>query len=302
MYAWIAGFYGALLSIMNMMNGQLSGIYGNWGATVIIHTLGLLCVLPLAFSWAKRRRKAPWYLYGGGFMGIVTVMFVNLSIGVVGVTINLVLMLLGQVVCAAVFDHFGLFSFPKLRLNRLKVIAILVIAIGCACMVIWSEQAHIQGDHTLLAVLLSLGSGFSIVFARTSNARLGHLAGIGHSTLMNYVTGLAGSLVLFALVANFRLAAPIPSPDAPWWVYFGGPLGMVGIILINLATMKIPAVQLSVIIFLGQIASGMVIDALFARFSLGMLLGGVVVGAGLWLNILADRKGTIARGEDHQPA
>ena len=41
MYGILGGLYGALLSIMNLMNAQLSAIYGNWAATVMIHLVGL---------------------------------------------------------------------------------------------------------------------------------------------------------------------------------------------------------------------------------------------------------------------
>lgn len=291
MFGWIAGIYGALLSVMNTMNGRLAAAYGNWGATVLIHILGLACVLPFAFTWGRRREKAPWYLYGGGLIGVVTVMFVNGAIGVLGVTMNLVLMLLGQVISSAVLDHFGWLEVPLHRMNRMKGLAILVIAAGCFLMVVWSGNEGAAPGGSPWAVAVSLASGVTMVLARLSNARLGQRAGVGYSTVMNYVTGLAGSLILFALVANFRLTAPLPAPGVPWWVYFGGPLGMVGIILINLATPKLPSVQLSVIIFLGQITSGMVIDFFSGLFSPGMLVGSLLVGLGLYLNILSDRRG-----------
>ena len=32
MYAVLGGIYGALLSVMNLFNAQLSAVYGNWAA------------------------------------------------------------------------------------------------------------------------------------------------------------------------------------------------------------------------------------------------------------------------------
>ena len=66
MYAVLGGIYGALLSVMNLFNAQLSAVYGNWGSTVMIHAVGLLVLLPLAFTWGRPKGHAPWYLYGGG--------------------------------------------------------------------------------------------------------------------------------------------------------------------------------------------------------------------------------------------
>lgn len=43
MYAVLGGIYGALLSVMNLFNAQLSAVYGNWGSTVMIHAVGRWC-------------------------------------------------------------------------------------------------------------------------------------------------------------------------------------------------------------------------------------------------------------------
>ena len=52
LYLSLTAVYGALLSIMNTMNAQLSELYGNWASTVMIHAVGLIVLLPFAFTWA----------------------------------------------------------------------------------------------------------------------------------------------------------------------------------------------------------------------------------------------------------
>ena len=117
MYAVLGGIYGALLSVMNLFNAQLSAVYCNWGSTVLIHAVGLLVLLPLAFTWGRPKGHAPWYLYGGGLIGIVTVTCCNLAIGGIGVTANLVIMLLGQLTCSTLIDQFGLFGARQVKLS-----------------------------------------------------------------------------------------------------------------------------------------------------------------------------------------
>lgn len=64
-------------------------------------------------------------------------------------------------------------------------------------------------------------------------------------------------------------------------------------------TPRLPALQMSVVVFVGQVFTGMVIDGLMGRFSAGTLVGGVIVAAGLLLNIRADGRGD--HGANHQP-
>ena len=125
MYAVLGGIYGALLSVMNPFNAQLSAVYGNWGSTVMIHAVGLLVLLPLAFTWGRSKGHAPWYLYGGGLIGIVTVTCCNLAIGGIGVTANLVIMLLGQLTCSTLIDQFGLFGARQVKLSAARLVSLL---------------------------------------------------------------------------------------------------------------------------------------------------------------------------------
>lgn len=296
-YGLMTAAYGALLSIMNTFNAELSAVYGNWGATVMIHLTGLLVLAPFAFTWGRRRASAPWYLYLGGLIGILTVVFVNVGVSGIGVTGNLVLMLLGQVACSAAVDHFGLLGASVHRVNRWKVLAIAVMACGCGAMAALSGET--LGGGWGLAAVLSFLSGVTMILARMANAALATRSGVGYSTVMNYVTGLAGSLLVFACL-GFRLGCAFPASGQPIWIYLGGALGALGILLCNLAAPKLPALQFSVIAFVGQIFTGMAIDAMSGRFSLGTLAGGLLVACGMYLNIRADSK-EAADGNADQP-
>ena len=302
MYAWLGGLYGALLSVMNVFNASLSALYGNWGATVMIHLVGLLVLLPFVLSpWGRRRGTAPPALYTGGLIGILTVVCCNIGVGGVGVTANLVLMLLGQVLCSVLIDQFGWFGTPVVRVNRLKGAALLLMACGCAALLLLSGDLNAGGGvNAPVAAALSFASGFTMIFARLANARLSVRCGVGYATVMNYITGLGGSLIVFACL-GFRLATPFPAPGQSPAVYLGGALGALGIFMINVVTPRLPTLQLSMIIFVGQIFAGMALDALAGRFSLGTLVGGALVAAGLWFNIRADAKEAKTGGNAVEP-
>ena len=296
-YVSLAAFYGVLLSMMNTVNAQLSDLYGNWAATVMIHLIGLLVLLPLAFTWGRPKGRAPWYQYSGGLIGILSVVFVNIGVSGIGVTANLVLMLLGQVSCSAVVDHFGLMGAAVHRMNRGKLLAMAVMALGCGAMLALSGETLSGGS--MLAAAVSFLSGWTMIFARMANAALATRCGVGYSTVMNYVTGLLGSLLVFALT-GFRMNAAFPAPGYSLLIYTGGALGALGIFLANVVTPRLPALQMSLVVFVGQVFAGMGIDALMGRFSQGTLVGGLLVAAGMIGNMRSDNK-EAAHGAHHQP-
>ena len=145
------------------------------------------------------------------------------------------------------------------------------------------------GRGSAIAALVSFLSGCTMVFARMANASLATKCGVGFSTVMNYVTGLAGSVLVF-LCLGLPMAAAFPAAGQPLWVYLGGAVGAVGIFLCNVVTPRLPVLQMSLVVFVGQLFTGMVIDGFMGRFSLGTLVGGAIVAAGMLVNILVDRR------------
>ena len=67
-----------------------------------------------------------------------------------------------------------------------------------------------------------------------------------------------------------------------------------------MATPRLSALQMTIITFVGEIFSGVVIDALAGRFSLGTVLGGIAVAIGMLLNMRADAKEADPHGLPHQ--
>lgn len=136
MYKILSALIGLLISLMILVNGRLSGSAGNIGASVIIHGTGMLAVLALLFI--KRHqftfsRKIPWYLYSGGFIGVVTILSNNASFLALGVSLTLSLGLLGQTLASLIIDHYGFFGMTKqpFSTGRLGGLALIGAGIGC---------------------------------------------------------------------------------------------------------------------------------------------------------------------------
>lgn len=130
---FISIFTGIILAIMVSLNGQVSTVAGNYAASVIIHFVGLIGIIfVLKFTKSKitNLKGLPFYMFTGGFIGILTVLFTNISITGVGVSLNASLSLLGQLVTALIVDHFGFFSMPVVKFDKKKILGLVTIVAG----------------------------------------------------------------------------------------------------------------------------------------------------------------------------
>lgn len=128
---------GILIAYMNYINSQLGLAYGNYISIVIIHLIGLICLIPICFKKVKRIKGIPLWYYLGGGIGMLTVVFSNISIPTLGVTLQMAICLIGQTLASLIIDHFGLFGFAKYPINKNKIISLIFILVGTGVMIIW---------------------------------------------------------------------------------------------------------------------------------------------------------------------
>ncbi|HWR23927.1 MAG TPA: DMT family transporter [Feifaniaceae bacterium] len=138
-------------------------------------------------------------------------------------------------------------------------------------------------------ILLGILAGGTIVVARMCNAGLSERIGNYKSTFYNYVTGLLGSALLLFVMGGAR-----PSGIAqPFTIamYLGGMIGVLNMLVSNYITPRMSAYVLTLLIFISQLASGIVLDALMGYgVSIGKVAGGVLVLLGLLYNQNVDKK------------
>lgn len=124
---------GAFVAFMVYLNGTLSAHTGTYSSSVLIHFIGLLGIIAvMIFTKSKLigLKKIPLYLYTGGFVGILTVLFNNAGYTHLGASLTIALGLLGQSVTSIIVDHYGLFGVPVVRFNQKKTFGLLIIAAG----------------------------------------------------------------------------------------------------------------------------------------------------------------------------
>jgi len=134
-------------------------------------------------------------------------------------------------------------------------------------------------------------SGVTIVLSRVINYVLSDKIGIFQGTFFNYVLGLLGSIVLLLLSGESHRLFEINAYQGSWWAYTGGLVGVVVIALSSYLSSKISAFYLTLLLFVGQLFTGMLLDYLVANdFSIIKLLGGILVVIGLIYNLIIDKK------------
>ena len=146
----------------------------------------------------------------------------------------------------------------------------------------------------LAYLLISVMAGVTIVVGRIVNSTLAEKIGTFQGTLINYIVGLSFS-ILFLFLSNEKTTISYANINAiPLWAYLGGLLGVIVIILSNYLTPKISSFYFTLLIFIGQLFIGIIIDYFaFHDLSIGKLIGGLFVLIGLTYNLWIDKKQTL---------
>ena len=137
MYYLLSLLVGGLLAFMISANGIVGEVAGTYTSSVIIHFIGLIGVIGvLLFSKKKFKglRQIPLWMYSAGLIGIITVVFNNLTYTALGVSLTVALGLLGQSLTSIVIDHFGLFGLPVYRFDKKKIFGFIIILCGIMMM------------------------------------------------------------------------------------------------------------------------------------------------------------------------
>lgn len=274
---------GIIIAFMVLCNGGLTTNFGVYSATVIIHVIGLLVILfPLLYKKEHPfSKRCPFYLYLGGVIGVVTTVFNNLAFGKISISAILALGLLGQSITGILIDHFGFLGMPKHPFQKKKLGGLIFVGAGIVFM---------MTDFHLLAVIVSLLTGVTLVVSRSINAKLGEKTSVISSTFWNYFTGFITAIpVLFILGSNEPLFTN-PNFSISPYLYLGGVLGVVIVFFSNMTVQKISAFSMTLFLFVGQVFTGILLDGLLSNgFSATNLIGGGLVTMGLILNLFVDR-------------
>ncbi len=129
---------GVILSVMFMVNGDLSSAYGELFSMVFIHVTGLIitCVIVLFTKEKRKKGKIPLWVFTGGMIGVFTTYSNIVTVNELGVSITVALGLAGQCVLSLFIDTFGWFGVKKQQFIPQRVIGLVFIAAGVLTMLV----------------------------------------------------------------------------------------------------------------------------------------------------------------------
>ncbi|MDD3137888.1 MAG: DMT family transporter [Lachnospiraceae bacterium] len=283
MYYILSILAGVVISVMVSLNGGLTASYGTYSAAVIIHIVGVIfaaSICVLRKKHIKIKRQAPLWAYLGGAIGVLTTLFNNYAYGRVTITSIVALGLLGQSITSVILDSFGWLGVKKRRTNRSAVVGYLTAIIGIFVMMDNSVS------EAALAVVLSLSSGITVVLSRTVNSRLATETSPLVGSFINHLVGLPICIVLaLCLQHPVWLMASGTKP----WMYLGGALGVVTVLLFNITVPRESAFRLTLLSFVGQIFTGITLDlTLGLECSTSTFAGGLIIATGLLANMMLE--------------
>lgn len=143
----------------------------------------------------------------------------------------------------------------------------------------------------MLYILLAILSGVSVVLSRIVNFKLAEEIGTFQGTFFNYLTGFITSLIFFFLTKDYININNLNELSIPFYAYLGGTIGILVVLLFNYITPKVSSFSLSLLVFIGQLSIGIIIDYFSSNIiSIGKILGGLLILLGLSYNIFIDKK------------
>lgn len=125
---------GIAMSLQGVFNTRLGEKIGTWETNVLVQASGLVLTLIILFFFGKGDFKAikdanKLYLLGG-VLGVVIIFTVMHSIGTMGATCGIAIILVAQLAAAGIIDAFGLFGTQKVPFSLKEFIGIGIMIAG----------------------------------------------------------------------------------------------------------------------------------------------------------------------------
>jgi transporter family-2 protein len=143
----------------------------------------------------------------------------------------------------------------------------------------------------MLYIILAVLCGCITIVSMIINSHLAKQIGVLKGTLINYIVGLLSTILLLIIVkgsVNLDLSSFTIIPS---WALLGGLLGVIVVSASNIVIPKIPTIYTTLLIFIGQLFTGLLIDYFRVGFiSNGKIIGGLLILLGLMYNSSVDKK------------
>lgn len=125
---------GISMTIQGVFNTRLGDKIGIWETNVLVQGSALILTLVISFIYGNGNYKAikdvnKLYLLGGA-LSVIIIFTVMKSIGSMGATYAISIILIAQLLSAAIIDAFGTFGSEKIKFSLNEVLGVAIMIIG----------------------------------------------------------------------------------------------------------------------------------------------------------------------------
>ncbi|MGV8982999.1 DMT family transporter [Clostridium sp.] len=143
----------------------------------------------------------------------------------------------------------------------------------------------------MVYIILAVLCGCITIISMIINSHLAKKIGVLKGTLINYIVGLLSTIILMLIVNSSLKLSYSSFTKIPWWALLGGMIGVVVVASSNIVLPKIPTIYTTLLIFIGQLFTGILIDYFRVGFvSKGKIIGGLLILLGLLYNSNVEKK------------
>lgn len=261
---------GALVAIQSRLNGELGQRLDDGVVAALISFGSGWVVLAIVLAvWRPgrrglglvltevRHRRIPWWYLVGGAAGSFLVISQGVTAATLGVALFTVGTVCGQTVSASVVDRVGLGTLTGRPLRATRVVGT-VLALAA---VIFAVSANIRADVPIWMLVFPFVAGAGVGWQQAVNGQVRHHSRSAMTAaFVNFTVGTT-VLAIAAVIVVLIVGPPQPLPSQ-WWLYLGGPIGVVfiggaaaivhvtGVLLLGLATIS------------GQLVASVLIDVI----------------------------------------
>lgn len=142
----------------------------------------------------------------------------------------------------------------------------------------------------MLYIILAIVGGCLTILSMIVNSRLAVKIGVLQSTFINYIVGLFIALILAIFTGSLNNFQINNLNNIPFLAFLGGFIGVMVVAASNIIIPKIPIIYSTVLIFIGQIFTGIIIDYMMeGSVSKGKIIGGSLIILGMVYNSSIDK-------------
>ena len=264
----LAILFGAGVATQSRINGELGSQLDN-GFLAALVSFGsgfLILVVAMALSPVGRRgfglvttalrgRTIPWWYVAGGVAGAFLVLSQGVAASVVGIAVFTVAIVSGQTLSGLLIDRAGMGTMVAKKVTPTRLIGSLLVLVGVGVAASGQLDAHFPVWLLVMPFLAGLGIGWQ-------QAVNGQVREVAHSpltaTFINFAVGTT-VLLIITLIHSVSAGWPDTMPTS-WWLYLGGPIGVVFIAGAAVLVRITGVLLLGLSMIAGQLLASVVID------------------------------------------